>query len=376
MPTLQIPRQNPRAETMTANRKTHVTPQKGKSVLQFAPNFSAYVLPGDVVCLYSEDRKFFLHGALYYALVLAIGARGKSAQQLVAELQRKFAADQIEEALKRLIERGYVLPASQSFAAPVAGYWASLGLPPAAAAENLKKCRVRIEAFDVEGAEELGDALRELGVTIVNRSPDLTVTLVNDYLEQRLAQLNKQRVADKSAWLLVQPSGVFPLVGPVFNPPENACWTCLFDRMIRNREIKGFLERAPARPVALSPLVRQTIGQSAIHFAAVEIAKAIASGFRTDLNDHVASFDLLGATVAKHYVARRPQCPQCGEKKLRNPRRAPKRVELGGGAKLVMTSGGYRTVTSQATVERYRKHVSPLTGVVKKLDRIQADLPL
>src|SRR6185437_1339698 len=104
--------------------------------------------------------------------------------------------------------------------------------------------------------------------------------------------------------------------------------------------------------------------------------KAIASGFRTDLNDHVASFDLLGATVAKHYVARRPQCPQCGEKKLRNPRRAPKRVELGGGAKLVMTSGGYRTVTSQATVERYRKHVSPLTGVVKKLDRIQADLPL
>lgn len=373
---IEPPRQNPRAKTMTANRKTRQTRPNGEDVLQFAPNYTAYVLPGDVVCLYSEDRKFFLHGELYSALAQAIGERGKSAQRLVAELQRKFPADQIQEALRRLIERGYVLPVTDSFTGPVAGYWASLGLAPAAAASNLKKCRVRIEAIDVQGAKELGAAMRELGVAVVNRSPDLTITLVNDYLEPRLAQLNKQRVKDKSAWLLVQPSGVFPLVGPVLNPPENACWTCLFDRMIRNREIKGFLDRAAARPVAVSPLVRQTFGQSAIHLAAVEIAKAIGSDFRTELNDHIASFDLLGATVAKHYVARRPQCPDCGEKKLRNPRRAPTPVELGPGATLVMTSGGYRTVTSQATVAHYRKHVSPLTGVVKKLERIQANLPL
>ncbi|WP_024511913.1 TOMM precursor leader peptide-binding protein [Bradyrhizobium sp. ARR65] len=357
---------------MTAKRNT----KKADAVLQFAPNFTAYVLPGDVVCLYSEDRKFFLHGALYCALAEAIGDRGKSQQQLLARLKPKFPDSQIEEALKRLIERGYVVPVSNSFTAPVAGYWASLGLPPATAAEALKTCRVRIEAIDVDGAKELTTALRDLGVNIVNRSPDLTVTLVNDYLERRLAELNKQRVTDGTPWLLAQPSGVFPLVGPVFNPPENACWTCMFDRMIRNREIKGFLERGPARPVAVSPLVRKPFGQNAVHFAAVEIAKAIASGFRTDLNDHIASFDLLGATVARHYVAKRPQCPDCGERKLQNPRRAPKPIELGPGAKLVMTSGGYRTVTSQATVARFRRHVSPLTGVVKKLERIQADLPL
>jgi ribosomal protein S12 methylthiotransferase accessory factor len=317
-----------------------------------------------------------LHGELYCAIADAIGERGKSAQQLISGLQRKFPTDKIEETLNRMVERRYLVSASQSFAAPVAGYWASLGLPPAAAEENLKTCRVRVEAIDVDGAKELTSALRELGVVVVNRSPDLTITLVNDYLERRLGELNRQRVADETPWLLVQPSGVFPLVGPLFSPPESACWTCLFDRMIRNREIKGFLEREAARPAAVSPLVRKTLGQSAIHFAAVEIAKAIASTFRTDLGDHIASFDLLGATVAKHYVAKRPQCPTCGNKKLQNPRRAPNRVELGPGAKLVMTSGGYRTVTSQATVARFRRHVSPLTGVVKKLERIQADLPL
>jgi hypothetical protein len=43
-------------------------PPPSKDVAQFARNFTVYVLPPDVVCLYSEDRKFFLHGELYCAL--------------------------------------------------------------------------------------------------------------------------------------------------------------------------------------------------------------------------------------------------------------------------------------------------------------------
>src|SRR6202011_1699362 len=151
--------------------------------------------------------------------------------------------------------------------------------------------------------------------------------------------------------------------GPVFSPGESACWTCLFDRMIRNREVKGFLDRGPARAVAVSPLMRNAVGQSAIQLAALEIAKAIATDFRTELRDHIVSLDLLGSTIAKHHVAARPQCPTCGSKKLRDPRRAPLPIELSTGAKLVMTSGGYRSVSSRATVARYRKNVSPLTGV-------------
>ncbi len=41
-----------------------------------------------------------------------------------------------------------------------------------------------------------------------------------------------------------------------------------------------------------------------------------------------------------------------------------------------MTSGGFRTVSSRDTVARFRKHVSPLTGVVSRLERIEGDLPL
>ena len=357
-------------------RKTAPTRRAAKDIAQFAPNFTVYVLPPDQVCFYSEDRKFFLHGELYCELAAAIGKGGKSLQQLAGELGKRFPPEKVEEALKRLIERQYIVEASSTSNSVVAGYWASLGMPAGMAEQNLANCSVRVEAIDVQGAREFAKALGEFGVRIVSRNADLTVTLANDYLEPRLVELNSQRVSDGTSWLLVQPSGAFPLVGPVFNPGKGPCWTCLFDRMIRNREVKGFLGRGGARPIATSPLVRSPLGQSAIHFSALEIAKAIASGFRTELNNHIISHDLLGSTTVKHYVAHRPQCQTCGSKKLRDPRRPPVPIELGPGLKLTMTSGGFRTVSSRATVARFRKHVSPLTGVVKKLERIEADLPL
>jgi ribosomal protein S12 methylthiotransferase accessory factor len=347
-----------------------------KDVPQFAANFSVYVLPPDVVCLYSEDRKFFLHGELYCAIAEAIGA-GKSFAQIGSDLGRKYPADAVTEAFKRLIDRHYVVAAkTRAGAGTAASYWASLGLPPAAVAENLGKCRVRIQSIDVKGGNELAAALKKLGVRVVTGKADLTVAVVNDYLEPRLAELNKKHQADKAPWLLVQPSGIFPLVGPVFVPGETACWACLADRMMRNREVKSLLDRKQARRVVASPLTKDTLGHGSTALAAVEIAKAIATGFRTDLRENIVSLDLLGASIVKHHVFRRPQCEVCGQKKLRDPRRAPARIELKGGTQLIMTSGGYRSVSSRATVARNKKHVSPLTGVVTRLERIDVDLPL
>ena len=203
---------------MTAKRKTRAPKQTGKDILQFAPNFTAYVLPPATVCLYSEHRKFFLHGELYCAIAEAIGKNGKSAQLLMRDLSKKYPLDQIQEGLKRLFDRRYIAQASPSTTGVVAGFWASLGLPPEVAEKNLADCRVRVEAFDVKGAKELTAALTHLGVRVVNRSGDLTVTLVNDYLDRRLAEQNKQHVADKTPWLLVQPSGRLPAGGPGLQP--------------------------------------------------------------------------------------------------------------------------------------------------------------
>ena len=113
---------------MTGDHGNKFTEHNGKDVPQFAPNFTVYVLPPDVVCLYSEDRKFLLHGELYCALASAIGKGGRSFQAIIRDLEQDFPSDQIHEALKRLIDRRYVLTSSRSSNSAVAAYWASLGL--------------------------------------------------------------------------------------------------------------------------------------------------------------------------------------------------------------------------------------------------------
>jgi bacteriocin biosynthesis cyclodehydratase domain-containing protein len=363
------------AGVVAGDQAPSTTRFNGKDVPQFAPNFSVYVLPPDSVCFYSEDRKFFLHGELFCVVADAIAA-GKSFGQIVRELTKKFPADVVDQAIKRLIDRRYIVPKRQTAVDAAAGYWATLGIPLEMATKNLQKCKVRVQSIDAKGAKQLGAALRKLGVRVVDRSADLTVVLVDDYLEGQLEQLNRRHLSDRTPWLLVQPSGIFPLVGPVFSPGKGPCWACLAERMKRNREVRAMLDRRQARRVAISPLAKDSLGGSGIELAAVEIAKAIASDFRTPLNDHLVSLDLSGPTIVKHYVPRRPQCPSCGPKKLRDPRREPVPPVLTAGAKPVMTSGGYRSVSSRATVAKYRKHVSPLTGVVSKLERVEVDLPL
>src|SRR5262245_14311840 len=86
--------------------------RNSKKVPQFAPNFTVYVQAPNVACLYSESRKFFLHGELYCALVTGIGKGGRSFHELARELDRRFPSDQVDEALQRLVDRRYVVSTS------------------------------------------------------------------------------------------------------------------------------------------------------------------------------------------------------------------------------------------------------------------------
>ena len=203
--------------------------------------------------------------------------------QIARELAKTYPAEVVDEALKRLIDRRYIVAKRPSSPDAAAAYWATLGLPLDVADKNLKTCRVRVQSLDAKGGKELGAALKKLGVRVVDRTADLTVVLTNDYLDGRLEALNKQHLSDGTPWLLVQASGVFPLVGPVLRPDDGPCWTCLAERMKRNREVRAMLDRRQARPVAVSPLARDPVGGSGLQLAAVEIAKAIAAGFRGPL---------------------------------------------------------------------------------------------
>src|ERR1700728_2212735 len=122
---------------MTADDRashSHILPQsdeqsageQGIGEIRFSPHFSVYVLPPDGVCLYSENRKVFLRGELYCAVASRIGEGGHP-EAIVEALSREFPSDKIDEAIERLLDRRFVVPAELIDEA-AAGYWASLGL--------------------------------------------------------------------------------------------------------------------------------------------------------------------------------------------------------------------------------------------------------
>src|ERR1700723_3156906 len=133
-------------KTVPSKAKRKATPGRraAKDVAQFAPNFTVYVLPPDAACLYSEDRKFFLHGELYCSVATAIGNGGRSFRDLFGELERKYPVDKIQEAFTRLLDRRHLVQRSRSSKEAASAYWASLGLPLETAEKNLQNCRVSI----------------------------------------------------------------------------------------------------------------------------------------------------------------------------------------------------------------------------------------
>lgn len=108
-------------------------------VPQFAPNFTVYLVQTDIVCLYSEHRKFFLYGALYRALASEIVA-GTPLKALAGKLERNFPPEKIQEALKRLFDQRFIVMRKGADGKADA-YWASLGLLPEAAQKISKKSR-------------------------------------------------------------------------------------------------------------------------------------------------------------------------------------------------------------------------------------------
>src|SRR5258707_15896371 len=83
---------------LTGDDRNVLSESGSGDVLRFVPNLSVYVLPPDTVCLYSEHRKFFLHGKLYCALAARVGA-GEPRASIVRVLAGEFPAAEIDRAL-------------------------------------------------------------------------------------------------------------------------------------------------------------------------------------------------------------------------------------------------------------------------------------
>ena len=331
-----------------------------------APHLEFHVIGEQQTLLVSESFNTLLHGEIYCKLLPVLDGR-REQEEIAAVLKAGHTASEVRAAIASLAARGYVVSGGHGMDRSRAAYWSSLGASPCRAEQSLAESR--IEILGDEG--RLARHMEELGVTAGTAAPKLTVIVCDEYLQERLAEVNRHRLESGVPWMLMRPRGIQPLFGPVFRADgEGPCWACLAYRLGGHQEVHQFLRNVVGEKAAFKPFAADPVLLDALYgLIAAEIVKWLVLDEAAPLHEQAMTMDIGTFTSSRHRVMRRPQCPACGDEDLFRADRPPVALQLKSSPRAVSNSGGARTVAPEATLAKYRHLVSPISGVVTWLKR-------
>ena len=184
--------------------------------------------------------------------------------------------------------------------------------------------------------------MEESGVVAGTGEPKLTVIVCDDYLDTRLAEVNRRHLEAKTPWTLVRPHGMEALFGPTFRADnEGPCWDCLAHRLRSHREVHSFLRNIAGEEAAFKPFATSPRRWKPYGLAAAEIVKwlvldqAGGGGGGAPIHDHVIAMNVGTFASSQHRVMRRPQCLACGDEALHRPDRQPVPLSLRASRRLI-----------------------------------------
>jgi len=337
--------------------------------LIFAPHLDVLPVDGRGLVTIGESGVDAFSGPEFAALAALIdGTRGEA--EIVA------AADDSEAVGRALREltRHQVLLERHAKAATAgsngqAAWWSSQVIAPDAAAERLRSASVDVRPVGDLDPKPLLSAIDAAGIRRDQNEPDLTIVVSDDYLDERLAEWNREALEAERTWMLARPRTARVLVGPVFWPEHGPCWECLAERL---RHRQGIERRARwlagdsgSQPPLPGPPTQAWLG------AALVVTEALKwlSGQRPELESSLLSFDPRTWDTGRHRVVWRPQCRACGAGEAPTERPAvPVRIRARRDT-APRRASGLRGTDPRTTLQRFEHHVGQLTGAVDVLRR-------
>jgi ribosomal protein S12 methylthiotransferase accessory factor len=346
-------------------------------------SFEVVSRPPRELFLIEESRQVIFQGPVYLTLAGLLDGR-----RSLEDLARDAAPHPWHEillALGQLEARGCLVDGPSELPRAEAAWFDALpgDTPP----EPPAPIRVSVQALGGLDAAPMIDASARSGMTLDDASrADIEIVLTDDYLRPELASINREALRRSRPLLLVKPVGLVPWIGPLILPRTTACWSCLAQRLRSNRQMERYvLDRGGAPPYRSRAALPASV-ELAIELALTELrrwrmrpapasraerAAGALPGFlqappeTASLAGRVVSFDLLSREMREHAVVKRPQCADCGDAGAGT--RPPGPVVLASAVKRFRSDGGHRTLTPAETFERYRHHISAITGAVTDL---------
>ena len=311
----------------------------------FGRHLAVHVVDGDGVALLGERTSVVLAGGLYERLAKVLD--GTRTADEVADLARGRARR------RRGVLRDLAASVGRSRRRRRSG-----GDP------GCTSRRVAVMSVDGETGA-WASALRGVWVRRRGRGVKLVLQLVSDYRAPALAAWNRRALIERRPWLLVRTGGR-AWIGPLFQPGRGPCWECLRHRLARNEMVRSFLERRLQARAECAERCSSMDGGDADRPRERTIGASATRRQRTTTTS-ITIVDTVTLESQRHIVARRPQCPACGDPDL-YARQVAEPFELKPAPKQFKADGGHRTVTPEATVARLESLVDPVTGVVTAFD--------
>jgi oxazoline/thiazoline synthase len=337
---------------------------------QFKSHLHVEVVEPTTVYLISEQGYFALSGRIYVLLAPLLHGQ-HTVNEIVEQLKEQVSIFGIYPALALLESQGYLAESNDTIPNEISAFWSLQDLDPRLAISKLQNTKVSVKTFGAVKSESFISTLASLNIETSDEG-DLTVVLVDDYLQLGLEELNSQALQFQKPWMLVKPIGMEIWVGPIFVPGQTGCWKCLAQRLRGNREVETAIaqQKGIATPFATSRSVLPTHFQIGLNLAATEVAKWIVQGKHEQLQGKLIALDLSTLSLHHHVLVKRPQCQVCGSKSALEDHK-PKPVLLRSQKKQFTGDGGHRCCSPEQTLQKYSHHISPITGLVSALPKIE-----
>ncbi len=355
---------------------------------QFNPSYSIKTLEPDKIFFLSEREKVCLSDRISCSLAALIDG-DRNIDEIIDIIQKSLLQDRqsfqeattffqelldlsvkAQYALFQMEQKGYILEQNTSVPSQLEIFCHHLKILPTLAHQRLETTKIAVQALGSVAAEDFIAILESLQIQVADEG-DFTIVLIDDYLNPELDKFNQKALKSQSPWMLVKPLGTIVWIGPLFYPHNNGCWECLAKRLRDNRPIEGFIQRNKNICDPLAPplgYLASTV-QTALAMAATEVFKWIVQGENTKLENYLIAHDTITLETQNHSFVKRPQCSSCGER-LNELSKTPLPFVLGHRKKIFITDGGHRCCSPQETLSKYQHHISPITGVVRELNKI------
>ncbi|MBW4548529.1 MAG: TOMM precursor leader peptide-binding protein [Symplocastrum torsivum CPER-KK1] len=341
----------------------------------FKPHFHVEVIEPSSVYLLSEHEHHALSSHLYTLLAPLLDGQ-HNVDDIVQHLEAEVSMLGVYNALTRLESQGYLAEADQTLPSQQAAFWSLLGTDSETALSKLKNTRVSVVSFGNVETKEFISALKSLNINVDEQADitetDLTIVLTDDYLQIGLSEFNQEAEARQKPWLLVKPVGTVIWLGPLFVPPRTGCWECLAQRLQGKRTVETSIaqQKGATEYFSTSRAVLPVSLQMGINWAALETAKQIVIETPSQLEGKIFTFNTTQLSIEQHILVKRPQCQVCG---VSVKEEKPQVIALQSQKKRFTLDGGHRGFSPEETLKKYSHHISPITGVISELLKLESD---